>query len=71
MVRRIDDHKSWVGSSTDGSVLPMGAKKKMESNEEGAGELTDYYDTSEKIASDQRQSVAKVKSNAPQTGFRH
>lgn len=71
MARRIDDHSFWGGGMSKGSVLSDGVKKKMEQDVEGAGAEGDYYDTSEKIAGEQRKSVSKVKSNGLQPGYRH
>jgi 3D (Asp-Asp-Asp) domain-containing protein len=60
---RIDDHKFWAGSASNGSVFPMGAKTKMESSANGAGEVTKYEDTTERIKAAQEMAKAKVKSH--------
>jgi hypothetical protein len=61
--QRIDDHKSWVGKGSKGSVFPMGVKTKEASSAEGAGELARYEDTSEAIKAQQKLGVAKMKAH--------
>ncbi len=62
--QRIDDHSSWMGSSSQESPLPLGgAKVKYESSAEGAGSEMDYEDTSEKIKAAQMKGVEKIKAH--------
>jgi hypothetical protein len=66
--RRIDDHASWI--SKDGK-FPMESKMKTESSANGAGELGQYWDTTEKIKEAQEMGERKIKSNAPKPGYRN
>jgi hypothetical protein len=59
----IDNHSSWMGSSSDMSPLPMGSKMKRVESCEGAGSLMKYEDTNERIVSTQREGVKKVKAH--------
>lgn len=68
--RRIDDHSSWVGKGSNGSVFPMGVKTKNESSAVGAGDLSRYEDTTETIKSQQEMSVRKAKSHPMKPGYR-
>lgn len=62
--QRIDDHGSWMGMGSKGSVFPDGPHKvKMESSAEGAGEVMNYQDKTEKIKKSQVDSVKQVKSH--------
>lgn len=69
--RRIDDHSSWVGKGSDGSVFPMGCKMKRESSAEGAGSVTDYPDTTEAIRKDQEASERKIRGHKQREGYRY
>ncbi len=69
--RRIDDHSSWVGKGSDGSVFPKGVKTKMESSALGAGQLNKYEDTSEAIKSTQVAAKSKIEANRPKAGYRN
>lgn len=69
--QRIDDHKSWVGAAEKGEVFPKGVKTKMESSAEGAGELSQYGDTTEAIKEQQVMGERKAKSHAMKPGFRN
>ena len=66
--QRIDDRKNWIGGMGE-SVLPMGAKAKRESSSEGAGELNEYWDTTEKIKAKQEMGKAKIKANPLKQGY--
>lgn len=60
--RRIDDHSSWVGMGSKGSVFPDGPHKvKMESSAMSEGMVKDYQDTTEKIKKAQDAAAGKVK----------
>lgn len=61
--RRIDDHSSWVGKAESGEVVPKGVKVKHEMGAEGDGNLSEYEDTADKIVSQQKMSVSKLKSH--------
>ena len=69
--KRIDDHSSWVGKGSDGSVFPMGAKTKRETSASSAGELNHYEDTTEAIKSQQDMGERKARSHAQKAGFRY
>ncbi len=69
--RRIDDHSSWVGKGSNGSVFPMGAKVKNESSAESAGSVAEYEDTTEKIKEQQNMSKQKIKSHPQKSGYRN
>lgn len=70
--RRIDDHAFWAGKPAKGSVFPDGgAKTKMESSADGAGELGQYWDTTEKIKEQQDMSERKIKSHPAKPGSRN
>lgn len=69
--RRIDDHSSWVGKGSKGSVFPEGVKVKNESSAEGAGSLSKYEDTTETIKSQQQMGISKVKSHPMKPGYRY
>ncbi len=58
---RIDDHKFFGGGPTEDSVLAKGAKSQRVSSAEGAGSLTKYEDTNERIVETQRDGVKKIK----------
>ena len=60
--QRIDDHSSWVGGASKGSVFPDGPHKvKNESSADGAGSLSRYQDTTEEIKKSQMHAQAKIK----------
>jgi len=70
--QRIDDHSFWAGKPAKGSVFPDGgAKTKMESSAEGAGEVSQYWDTTEKIKEQQVMGERKAKSHAMKPGYRN
>lgn len=59
--RSIDDHKFWAGSPSNGSIFPMGAKTKQEMSAGGAGEMSRYEDTTERIKATQETAKSKIK----------
>lgn len=69
--QRIDDHASWIGKGSKGSVFPMGVKTKMESSAVGAGGQPDYEDTTEEIKSAQDMGIRKAKSHQLKPGYRY
>jgi hypothetical protein len=69
--QKINDHSSWIGKGSDGSVFPMGVKTKSESSAEGAGALGTYEDTTQAIKSVQSQCVSKLKGRPLKTGYRN
>jgi hypothetical protein len=69
--RRIDDHSSWVGGASKGSVFPEGVKTKNESSAVGAGSLSKYEDTTETIKSQQEMGISKAKSHPMKPGYRN
>lgn len=68
--RRIDDHGSWIGKGSDGTVFPMGCKVKNESSAMGDGGLSHYEDTTEAIKAQQMENTKKMKSHAMRSGYR-
>lgn len=69
--RKIDDHSSWVGKGSNGTVFPMGAKLKSQSSAEGVGSLSHYEDTTEAIKSQQEMSKKKVQGHPQKVGHRY
>lgn len=69
--QKIDDHSSWIGKGKDGVVYPTGAKMKEMSSAEGAGAVTEYEDTSEKIKAMQDANISKAKANKPKAMHRN
>jgi hypothetical protein len=69
--QKIDDHKSWMGGASKGSVFPEGVKTKNESSAEGAGGVTRYEDTTEAIKETQVAGDKKVKSHPLKFGYRN
>lgn len=71
--RRIDDHKSWMGSRSKGSVFPDGPHKtKEERSAEGAGHIgMDYPDTTEDIHRDQEHGASKLEGRRMKPGYRN
>lgn len=59
--RSIDNHDFWAGGPSNGSVFPMGAKTKQEMSAGGAGEMTNYQDTTEAIKKSQEMAKSKIK----------
>lgn len=69
--RRIDDHKSFCGSSGE-YPLPTGNKMKSFKTAEGVGHVgTMYPDTSEDIHRDQMAGESKATSQKMKPGYRH
>ena len=69
--RRIDDHSFWAGKGSKDSVFPMESKMKQEYSADGAGELNQYWDTTEKIKEQQNMGERKVKSHSMKPGYRN
>jgi hypothetical protein len=69
--RRIDDHSSWIGSGSNGTVFPQGVKLKSESSAEGAGSIGMYEDTTQSIKTCQEMGVKKIKSQKPKEYYRN
>jgi hypothetical protein len=69
--RKINDHSSWVGKGSNGTVFPMGCKLKSESSAGGVGALSKYEDTTETIKSQQEMSKAKVNGHPMKSGYRN
>ncbi len=69
--RKIDDHSSWVGGASKGSVFPEGVKTKNESSAEGSGALSRYEDTTEAIKSQQVMNKSKVSGHPQKSGHRN
>jgi hypothetical protein len=62
--QKIDDYSFWGGKAPAGKVFPEEVKTKTETSAEGAGELKDYEDTTEKIRASQVMADGKIKKNA-------
>lgn len=69
--RKISDHGSWMGKGSNGSILPVGNKVKMESSAEGSGALAKFEDTTEAIKAQQEACKSKVKSHASKPMYRN
>lgn len=69
--RKLNDHSSWVGKGSDGTVFPKGSKVQKVNSEEGAGSLMHYEDNNEAIVKTQGHQVAKLKSHPLKTGYRN
>lgn len=69
--RKIDDHSSWVGKGSKGSVFADGAKVKEYRSAEGAGKISSYPDSSEEVLRDQSGGVSKLKSRPMKEGYRN
>lgn len=70
--RKINDHSSWIGKGSKGSVFPDGPHKvKMESSAEGAGALGKYEDTTEAIKAQQVAGEGKIRSHMHKPGTRN
>jgi len=69
--KKINDHSFWAGKGSGGSVLPVGCKMKQESSAEGAGGISTYEDTTEKIKSQQEQGISKAKGHAQKPSYRN
>jgi hypothetical protein len=69
--QRIDNHSSWMGKGSNGSVFPMGAKVKNESTAEGAGSVMRYEDTTERIKYSQEMGEKQIKRRPLKEGTRY
>lgn len=69
--RKINDHSSWMGKGSNGSVFPMGAKTKSESSAGGAGHLADYEETTEAIKSAQEMGQKKIHAHNRKSDYRN
>ncbi len=69
--QKINDHSFWAGGKSKGSVFPEGVKHKAESSAEGAGAVTQYEDTTEKIKSQQEMGIRKAKSHMQKPSYRN
>jgi hypothetical protein len=69
--QKINDHSSWMGGRSKGSVFPEGVKTKNETSAEGAGAVSKYEDTTEAIKSQQDQGISKAKGHPLKTTYRN
>lgn len=69
--RKINDHSSWIGKGSNGTVFPQGVKLKGYSSAEGAGKLSTYEDTTEAIKSQQEMNKRKIGSHPHKAGTRN
>lgn len=70
-MRKINDHSSWMGGASKGSVFPEGVKVKKEMSAEGAGKMARYADTSEAVKAEQDKNISKAKAHPMKDGYRH
>ena len=66
---RINDHKFFAGSGSP--KFPKGVHEKEYSSAEGAGAVSQYEDTTEKIKEQQMMGDKKIKSHANKAGYRN
>lgn len=69
--RKINDHSSWVGKGSKGSVFADGAKVKEYASVKGAGAVGSYPDSSEEVARDQMGGSSKLDSKRMKPGYRN
>ena len=69
--QKINDHSSWVGGRSKGSVFPEGVKTKDYSSAEGAGSLEVYEDTTKAIKKSQEYNKGKINSNSTKSMHRN
>jgi hypothetical protein len=69
--RHINDHGSWIGSSSKESPLPMNSKMMQEHSAEGFGALSHYEDTTDTIMSQQEMAKKKVHGHPQKAGHRN
>lgn len=69
--RRIDDHSFWAGSKPHGKVFPENAKTKEEHSADGAGEMMNYPDTTERIKGVQEHGEKLAKKHHQKPGYRY
>lgn len=65
----INDHKFFAGSGSP--KFPKGVHEKEYSSAEGAGAVSQYEDTTEKIKESQVKGIGKAKSHAQKPGYRN
>jgi hypothetical protein len=68
MSRKITDRASIGGA---GTVPAKGVREKMMSSGEGAGSLNEYWDTEDKLKSQQDMASAKIRSHMQKQGYRN
>ena len=69
--QRIDDHSFWAGAPGKNSRFPDGAKTKNESSAEGAGSVSRYEDTTERIKETQDKGISKAKAYPLKPSYRN
>lgn len=69
--QKINDHSSWMGGASKGSVFPEGVKLKAESSASHAGAVGMYEDTTEAIKKQQDMGAGKVKAHPLKAGYRN
>lgn len=69
--RHINDHSFWAGGKSKSSVFPEGVHTKHESSAEGAGRVSSYPDTTEKIRSAQSMTDSKTRKEAMKESYRN
>lgn len=72
MARMMSDRKPDLGSAgKKHEVFPSEVHVKKMENPRGAGKLSDYPDTEEKILRDQNEGIRKAESGKMKTGYRN
>jgi hypothetical protein len=69
--QKIDDHSFWAGGKSKDSVFPMGVHTKDESSAEGAGDVSTYEDTTERIKFSQEMGKKEIKARPLKPGTRY
>lgn len=70
--QRIDDHSFWAGAKGKGSIFPDGPHKEKDySSAEGAGGISRYEDTTEKIRESQVMGEKQTKKYPLKPGTRN
>lgn len=69
--QKINDHSSWTGKGSKGSVFAEGVKTEMHSSAASAGAENDYEDTTASIKRQQDMGAAKVKAHPMKPEYRN
>lgn len=70
--QKIEDHSFWAGAKGKASVFPDGPHKTKDySSAEGAGEVMNYEDTTERIKFSQEMSDKQTKKHPLKPGTRY
>lgn len=69
--QRINDHSSWTGKGSKGSIFSEGVKTEMYPSASGAGAENDYQDTTASIKRQQDMGAGKVKAHPMKPEYRN